>query len=182
MDHKAAISRRRFLQLCGSVLAGASIVGVSGILLHKRWGASAEALPSSPYRLVSSFRTPGDVEALTLVGDRLLVAISDRVYTYDRLGNLLESRLRQAAGEPVASTHSPGITYTDEGVYCTEGESRRLLLDGEALGDARAVRGIQVSRDKVFVASRNLVSTFQYDKALAAKTACAGCGVDCPFA
>ena len=35
MEKKQKISRRNFLQKCGSVVAGGSIAGLSGILLHR---------------------------------------------------------------------------------------------------------------------------------------------------
>ena len=41
MDNKQNISRRKFLQTCGSFIAGGSILGVTCVLLHKRFGQEA---------------------------------------------------------------------------------------------------------------------------------------------
>ena len=65
--------------------------------------------------------------------------------------------------------------------YGMDGEFRSLLLDSKALGGGNTAYDIKVSGDKLFIAGNNLISTFQYDKILAAKTACSDCGVDCPL-
>ncbi len=180
-EQKTAISRRKFLQLCGSVLAGGTIVGLSGVLFHKRSTAPAEALPSSPYKLVASFRVPETVEAFQLANHQITVAASEHIYTYDRTGNLLNTRPREISDHFTPSAPSSGITYTDGRVYCIEGDSRRLLLDSHTLGDAPAVCDIQFSEDKIIVASKDLISTYQYDKALAARNTCFGCNENCPL-
>lgn len=65
--------------------------------------------------------------------------------------------------------------------YGENGEFRSMLLDSKALGGGHTAYDIKVHNDKLFIAGKNLISTFQYDQILAAKTACSACGVDCPL-
>ena len=77
------ISRKHFLRICGSVLAGGSILGVTGNLLWKMFTRpdalfydvertqAAERRSTgkpfvSPYRKVSAFQASGEIEAFDL--------------------------------------------------------------------------------------------------------------------
>ena len=334
-ERKNKISRKKFLQICSSVLAGGSILGVSGILFRKRLipghGISGEknrinAVDTlkdhfvSPYKMISSFSVPDQIEAFELAGEKLVAAASNNIYIYSRTGSLLNnfaigSNLRDIATDDnriyllfptrievythegewlrdweacseqsdycamaiapgavfvtdaanknickyttdgnfvkfikspdgfIIPSYSFGITYTDGILYCsnpgrhqiekyspegeyigafgkaggaagmfggccnpvhlaytstgeiitsekgipriscygTNGEFRSVLLDGKTLGGGYTAYDVKVDKNKLFVAGKNLISTFQYDKQLAAKTACSGCGVDCPL-
>ena len=332
-DNKQNISRKKFLQTCGTVLAGSSILGVGGVLLHKKNVPSEDKLVSagsttqlnkknnpSPYKLVSSFSTSDEIDGFELYNDKLIVAASNSIFIYDQRGTLLNSftvgnNLRDIAveddliyllfptrikvyneygkklrdweacseqsdycsftiasgaifvtdaanknickytsdGNFVKFIQSPnkfiipsytfGITHIDGTIYCsnsgrhqierytldgeyigffgkgggatgmfcgccnpvhlthtstgeiitaekgnpriscysTDGTFRSLLLDSKALGGGNIAYEIKVSEDKLFVAGKNLISTYQYDELLAAKTACSDCGVDCPL-
>jgi len=334
-ENKLKTSRRKFLQICGSFLAGGSIVGVSGVLLSKRFaipdtslsgtsGANAAGMRkddfTSSYKLVSSFSVPDQIEAFELAGDHIIVATSNNIFVYDRMGGLINnfavaSNLRDITtdnqnmyllfptrievynlegewlrdweacsdqsdycsmaiapgslfvtdaanknvcqyttdGDFVRFIQSPdgfiipsysfGITYADGIVYCSnpgrhrvekytsegkyigsfgkaggatgmfcgccnpvhlaytstgeiitsekgnpriscyspDGEFRSLLLDNKTLGGGNTAYDIKVQSDKIFVTGKNMVSTYQYDKVLAASTACSSCGVDCPL-
>ncbi len=82
-----------------------------------------------------------------------------------------------SAGEIITSEKgNPRISC-----YSSNGEFRSLLLDSKALGGGNVAYDVKVGNDKLFIAGKNLLSTFQYDKVLAAKTACSDCGVDCPL-
>ena len=332
-DNKQNISRRKFMQTCGTVLAGSSILGVGGVLLHKKNVPSGNKLTSaesttllneksnpSPYKLVSSFSTPDKIDGFELFNDKLIVATLNNIFIYDRQGKLLDnfivgSDLRDIAVEDdliyllfptrievyneygkrirgweacseqsdyCSFTTAPGVVfvtdaanknickYTSEGnfvkfiqspnkfiipsytfgithingtIYCsnsgrhqiesytldgdyigsfgkaggatgmfcgccnpvhiehtstgeiitsekgnpriscysTNGEFRSLLLDSKTLGGGNTAYEIKIHEDKLFVAGKNLISTYQYDKILAAKTACSDCGVNCPL-
>jgi hypothetical protein len=65
--------------------------------------------------------------------------------------------------------------------YSANGEFRSMLLDSKMLGGGNTAYDVKVHNDKLFIAGKNLISTFQYDNKLAAKTACSGCEVDCPL-
>ncbi len=332
-ENKEKISRKRFLQVCGSLIAGGSILGMTGVLLHKMYRLPGNALsdpgsrqglskavPASPYQLVSSFSVPDWIEGFELSNDKLIVAASNNLYLYSQTGSLLNnfaigSQLRDIAvdndmiyllfparievytmdgewirdweacsdqsdycsmavtsgfvfvtdaankqickyttgGNLVSVIRSPngfiipsysfGIaavnglifcsnsgrhqveSYTLEGEYvgafgqaggasgsfcgcCNpvylsststgeiitsekgnpriscygrDGRFRTMLLDSKALGGGNVAYNVKVLGDKLFVVGKNLVSTFRYDQALAARTACADCGVNCPL-
>jgi len=330
-DKKQNISRKKFLQTCGSLIAGGGILGVGGVLVHKKIvpskdtpvgniPISSEVNSSSPYKLVSSFSTPDKIEGFELYGDKLIVATSNNILIYDRMGALLNnfaanSNLRDIAveneliyllfpnrievynehgeqlreweacseqadycsfttaggavfvtdaanknickytneGDFVKFIQSPnrfiipsytfGITHVDGTIYCSnsgrhlvesytldgdyigsfgkaggatgmfcgccnpvhlthtstgeiitsekgnpriscyssDGTFRSLLLDRNTLGGGNTAYEIKIHEDKLFVAGKNLISTFQYDKILATKTTCSDCGVNCPL-
>lgn len=89
---------------------------------------------------------------------------------------------------PVHLTYTPtGEIITSEkgnpriSCYGNYGQFRSILLDNKALGGGNKAYEVKVRGDKLFVAGNKMVSTFKYDQALAAKTACSGCGVGCPL-
>ena len=331
--NKHDISRKKFLQTCGSLIAGGSILGVSGMLLHNKNVPSKsnrisagdlaklnERAGSSPYKLVSSFSVPDKVEGFELYNDKMIVATSNNVFIYDRMGAVLNnfaigSKLRDIAVEDeliyllfptrievynehgeqlrnweacsdksdycsfttapgavfvtdaanknickytsngdfvkfiqspnnfIISSYTFGITHIDGTIYCSnsgrhqiesytldgeyigafgkaggatgmfcgccnpvhlahtstgeiltsekgnpriscyssDGTFRSLLLDSRTLGGGNVAYDIKVQDDKLFIAGKNMISTFQYDKVLAARTDCSACKVDCPL-
>lgn len=334
IDNKQAISRKKFLQICGSIIAGGSILGVSGVLLRKMFvvpdenvsaqtqtQATAKNILTSPYRLVAAFSVPDRIEAFELSGNKLIAATPNNIFVYHRNGNLLNnftigSNLRDiavaddliyllfptrievynengewvrdweacskesdycsfavtpdavfvtdAAGKNICKyttegnfvkfiqspnrfiipSYSFGITHIDGTLYCSNpgqhqvesytldgeyigsfgkaggatgtfggccnpvhlahtstgeiitsekgnpriscyssnGEFRSVLLDSEALGGGNTAYDVKVQGENLFIAGKNIISTFRYDKTLAAKTACSTCGVgNCPL-
>lgn len=336
-DNVNNISRKKFLRICGSVVAGGSILGVTGNLLwkmftrpdqvffnvDKRSGGVSQARKSafeSPYKLVSSFKVPEQIEAFELEGDRLIVVVPNTVYIYKSSGELLNnfsvgSSVRDIATDNdliyllyptrvevydldgewvrdweacseesdycsltvlsgnvfvtdaanknickyttdggfvkfiqspagfIVPSYSFGITHIDGVVYCSnpgrhlvesyslegeyiesfgktgggvgqfsgccnpvyvagtptgeiitsekgipriscygkDGEFHGVLLDEKALGGGHAAYEVRVWNDKLLVAGKNTLSTFQYDKRLAVQTACSSCEIDCPL-
>lgn len=81
------ITRKRFLNVCGSLVAAGGIIGVSGTLVHKMvslpeqsgsklsptWKRE-EGRTDSPYRRVAAFRAEGEILGFALLGDSLVVA------------------------------------------------------------------------------------------------------------
>lgn len=65
--------------------------------------------------------------------------------------------------------------------YSKDGKFRSQLLDSKMLGGGNVAYRVKVAGDKLYVAGKNLISTFQYDQALVSQTACASCGIDCPL-
>ncbi|MDH6358476.1 hypothetical protein [Parabacteroides sp. PF5-9] len=335
-ENTQKISRKRFLQVCGSVVAGGTILGVSGTLLRKMFiipegilqtnasgnggRLTARQEFASPYKLVSSFNVPDQIEGFEIYGEKLVVAASNNIYIYDRFGTLLNnfavaSRIRDIAvfddriyllfpsrieaydlegaylldweacseesdycsftvtGDYVFATdaanknickyttegnfvkfiqspngfiipsYSFGITHVDGTLYCSnsgrhliesytldgeylgafgkpggadglfcgccnpvhlaytstgeiitsekgkpriscyspDGQFRSVLLDSKMLGGGNMAYDVKVTDDKLFVTGQRMISTFQYDKVLAANTACSGCSVNCPL-
>ena len=116
INNNHELSRRKFLRTCGSVVAGGSILAVSGVLMHKilvqpenhsaggNGSQSDSSVQSgeggfkSPYKLASSFKTTDPIEGFEFSGDRLIVATSKKVSVYDLSGNLLH---QFAAGDTI---------------------------------------------------------------------------------
>lgn len=337
-EHRNKISRKAFLRICGSVVAGGSILSVTGGLLWKMFtrpdevffgvdrrgggtgGHFRKDMSVSPYKMISSFKTPDQIDAFELCGDRLIVAVPNNIYIYESSGELVNtfpvgSFVRDIAvdedrvyllyptrvevydrkgewvrdweacseesdycsltvfsgsvfvtdaanknickyttdGNFVRFIHSPagfivpsysfGIMHMDGVVYCSNpgrhlvesyslegeyidsfgkpggaagsfsgccnpvylsgtpmgeiitsekgipqiscygknGDFHSVLLDEKALGGGHAAYEVRVWNDKLLVAGKNALSTFQYDKKLAVQTACSSCGVDCPL-
>ena len=95
---------------------------------------------------------------------------------------------------PVYVTSNAGgeIITSEKGIpriscYSPEGEFRSVLLDERTLGGGHAAYEVRVNRDKLIVAGKNQIITFQYDKSLVAQNGtalsgkCATCAKDCPL-
>ena len=71
--------------------------------------------------------------------------------------------------------------------YSPDGEFRSVLLDEKTLGGGNAAYEVRVNNDRLIVANKNQVTTFQYDPSLVALNGtalsgkCATCGIDCPL-
>jgi hypothetical protein len=159
------ISRKKFLQLCGSFLAGGSILSLSGFVLGKRFlgrndfsggnrGVRMAGLQdrkfTSPYMMTSSFRIPEVIEAFEVTGDRVIVATANSVRLYDYAGRLLNnfavgSNLRDiVVDQDNVYLLFPGRVE----VYDNEGE---LLRDWEACSDRSDYCSMAVAAGYVFV-------------------------------
>lgn len=165
MEYKDKISRKNFLKICSSLVAGGSILGVSGVLIRKRFvlpdgvpdsrtaGNTANLRKdafTSPYKLVSSFSIPDRIESFELAENNLLVAASNNIYIYDRTGSLVNnfaigSNLRDIA----AYEENIYLLFpTRIEVYNQDGE---WLRDWEACSDQSDYCSIAVAPGAVFV-------------------------------
>jgi hypothetical protein len=103
-DNSKKISRKRFFNICGSVIAGSSIVGLTSLFLRNnrssgwRQELSLQELKmqqresiNSPYKLVSSFSVPDRIDCFEISEDKLIVATLNNIYMYDRKGRLLNN-------------------------------------------------------------------------------------------
>ena len=98
-DNGNRISRKSFLRICGSVIAGGSILGVTGNLLWKMftrpddifYGVDKKSTTInrshvnnivSPYRKVSAFKISDQIDAFDLYEGRLIVAAPNNIYVY----------------------------------------------------------------------------------------------------
>jgi hypothetical protein len=161
------ITRKKFLQICRTVVSGGSILGVSGFILRKNHllrngGLGGNNLTRgdeagwrndrfvSPYRLVSSFTVPDLIEAFELAGDNLIVATSNSVSIYDNEGSLLNnfavrSNLRDIATDP---EHIYLLFPAHIEVYSHDGE---WLREWEAYGESSDFCSMAVAGNAVFV-------------------------------
>lgn len=147
------------MQICGSVLAGGSILGVSGVLLARRENPNLAEVGAragdarrgtSPYRFLSSFEVPDPIEAFELCGENLIAAAANTVYIYDSNGTLLNtfavgSNLRDMAtdGELIYLLFATRIeVYNDRGEW---------VNDWEACSDESDYCAFTVTDDAVFV-------------------------------
>ena len=95
-DNGNRISRKSFLRICGSVIAGGSILGVTGNLLWKMftrpddifYGVDKKSTTInrshvnnivSPYRKVSAFKISDQIDAFDLYEGRLIVAAQNNM-------------------------------------------------------------------------------------------------------
>lgn len=86
----------------------------------------------------------------------------------------------------LTSTPTGEIITSEKGIprvscYGKNGEFHSVLLDAKALGGGHAAYEVRVWNDKLLVAGKNTLSTFQYDKKLAVRTACSDCVIECPL-
>lgn len=149
------------MQICGSVLAGVGILGVSVVLLSKRGNPNlaevgkrapgeGTANITSPYRLTSAFNVPEHIEAFELYGDKLIAAAANNIYIYDLNGVLLSnfaigSNLRDIAvgGDLIYLLFPSRIE-----VYNDRGECVR---DWEACSPESDYCSLAIAPDAVFV-------------------------------
>lgn len=161
------ISRKNFLRICGSVVAGGSILGVTGTMIWKMFARpgdlffdtdkskagttarSAKEAAASPYRLVSAFKTPDRIEAFELCGDKLVVAVPNYIYIYDAAGTVLHSF--SVAGTVRDIAVADDLIYllhpTRLEIYTMTGE---LVRDWEACSEESDYCSLAVASDCVF--------------------------------
>ncbi|MDR0573581.1 MAG: hypothetical protein LBG96_06050 [Tannerella sp.] len=178
MEYKNKISRKRFFKICGSLIAGGSILGVSGLLIRKRFilpdgvldgrtaGNAAHIRRGafiSPYKLASSFSVPDRIEAFELAGENLIVAASNNIFIYDRTGSLLNnfavgSNLRDIAAD---EENIYLLFPTRVEVYNQDGE---WLRDWEACSDLSDYCSMAVASESVFVTDAGHKNICKYAK------------------
>lgn len=165
-DRKNIMSRKDFLRILGSGIAGASIMGVTGNLLWKMFsrpdetffavdaskksGVSRQKASSFPYKLVSAFKLPSQIEAFELCGDRLVIAALNTIYLYTPSGSLENSFPVRSSVRDVAVDR--GLIYVlypaSVEVYNPEGE---WIRDWEACSEESDYCSLTVLSDHVFV-------------------------------
>lgn len=175
-DKKPRISRKKFLQICGSIVAGGSIAGISGLLLGKNFTAPYKRFKNntdgntagllndgftSPYKLVSSFSVPGHIEAMELAGNNIMIATANNLFIYDRMGGLVNnfaiaSNLRDMATD---NENLYLLFPTRIEVYNPEGE---WLRDWEACSDQSDYCSIAIAPGTLFVTDAANKNICQY--------------------
>ena len=156
------ISRKRFLQICRTAIAGGSILGISGFILRKNrllqngglsvsenYANGHDGHLISPYRLVSSFSVPDRIETFDLAGDSLIVAASNNIFIYDRTGRPLHHfSIRSNLRDLVADRAHIYLLFPARiEVYSYHGEKIR---EWEASGGSTDFCSIAVARDALF--------------------------------
>jgi len=84
----------------------------------------------------------------------------------------------------LAVTTNGNILTSEKGVpriscFSRDGQFNAILLSGKTLGGGVKAYSVKVLDDRIYVAGKNTLSVFVYDPQLAARSACAGCPMDC---
>lgn len=172
------MTRRRFLQVGGSLALGAVFVGVMGRSLWKMLTNPAEVFYDakdtkrtknmlekaqfvSPYRRTFGFMAPDEIMALELMGDQILVATPNNIYCYGLDGSLNENF-------PVRSDVRDMAVYKDRlyllfpsriEVYDAEGTE---VQEWEACSDDADYCSLTVFEGGVFVTDASAKNICQY--------------------
>jgi hypothetical protein len=169
------ISRKKFLRVCGSIVAGGAVVGMSGVLINRRANnvgflssdslqLQKEAMFISPYRLVSSFETSTSIQALAQHEGSAYVATANTVTIYDACGQqqsqfvTSEETVRDMAidGREIYLLHPAKIcVYSHEGI---------LLREWEACSELSNYCSFALSSDFVFVTDINNKNICKYTR------------------
>lgn len=166
-EQENKISRKKFLRICGSVVAGGSILSVTGNLLWKMFarpdevffgvdkknktaGSARRAASQSPYKLVSSFKVPERIDAFELCGDRLIIAAPNTIYVYTPSGSLENSfPVGSSVRDIAVDGESVYVLYpTRVEVYDLAGE---WVRDWEACSEESDYCSLTVLAGNVFV-------------------------------
>jgi len=102
-NKKQKMSRKEFLRMGGSILAGGTILGISGVTLWNNYQHKSTTVENSiaselenvafqsPYKLISSFSTTNHIKAFETTGDNIIVSTADQVQIYQPNGTLKSS-------------------------------------------------------------------------------------------
>ena len=138
-NKKQKISRKEFLQMGGSILAGGTILGISGVTLwnnyqHKSATDANSIAPEiantafqSPYKLVSSFSTTNNIEAFEVLGDNIVISVADQVQIYQSNGTLISSfKINSNLRDLAVTSNEILLLYTSHiEVFNTQGNQIR---------------------------------------------------------
>lgn len=151
------LSRKNFLRICGSVIAGGSILGVSGVLLRDRYNrkplpatGSMQPALDTPYKLVSSFSVPDRIESFEITDDRLIVAIPQTILLYDPSGSLLNTFSVGSTIRDIAVDDSQIYLLYPTRIEVYDKEGARLR-EWEACSEASDYCSFTVTPEAVFV-------------------------------
>lgn len=146
----------------------------------------------------NGFVIPSYTFAIEYIGGVLYCSNSGRhqVESYTLDGKYLGT-FGKAGGAPGLFTgccNPMYLTYTANGeiitsekgdprisCYSRDGKFRNILLDNKSLGGGNSAYDVKVQKDKIFIAGKNKVAVFRYDKSLATNSGCLGCGINCPL-
>lgn len=172
------MSRRRFLQVGGSIMLGAAFAGVMGRSLWKMLtnpadifydGKEAKRMKDelervqfvSPYRRTFGFVVPDEITALELIGDQIVVGTSNNIYRYGINGELqgnfsVRSGLRDVA---VYNDKLYLLFPSRIEVYDRQGEP---IKEWEACSDDADYCQLTVLKEGVFVTDAAAKNICQY--------------------
>jgi hypothetical protein len=167
------ISRKKFLRVCGSIVAGGAVAGASGVLMNRSLTYKA-AVPSdkrqdeapfvSSYRQVASFDVPDAIQSLAQHDGTVYVATQNEVLATDMHGKQ-ERRFSVANGiirdmvvdgDGIFLLHPASIS-----VYSRDG---RLLREWAACSELSNYCSFALSRDFVFATDMDNKNICKYTR------------------
>ncbi|MDR0894288.1 MAG: twin-arginine translocation signal domain-containing protein [Prevotellaceae bacterium] len=172
------ISRRQFLQTCGTVVAGIGAASGLGYLFHRTLVApangdaartatmvrSASGTPvNSPYKLVAAVQTDAPIDAFDRIGGLSVVASDSALCFYNRAGK--QTRVVPLDASPVRDL----LTVNDERIYvlfptsiAVYGSNGEQQLRWEACSERSDYCSIAVSPKAVYVTDASNKNICQY--------------------
>jgi len=180
MDNKELndknISRKKFFQLGGSIIAGGALLGSTGYLLRNRGMLlnqnKKEAQLSvnktatsyqSPYKLIGAFRTPSQIDSFEFYNGKIFVATLHNIHIYEPNGTLVNNfeiggNLRDIA---IYSDLMYLLFSSRIEVYDFSGDMKQKW---DACGENSDYCSIAVSPDFIFVTDTANKNICQYDR------------------
>ncbi|MDR1380402.1 MAG: hypothetical protein LBJ47_02875 [Tannerella sp.] len=169
------ISRKKFLNVCGSIVAGGAIAGVSGVLLN-RTTSRAAANPSgaryrqeentsvSPYRQVASFEAADNIQSLAQHNGTIYLATPQTVSVYDSRGTM--TRRFAVAAETVRdmAAGSDGIYLLHPAAISVYSHDGQLLREWSACSELSNYCSLALSDDFVFVTDMDNKNICKYTR------------------
>lgn len=173
---KQKISRKKFFQISGSIIAGGALLGTTGYLLGNRNRqlnqiadasqnpANAVTTPAfqSPYKLVGAFRVPDQIDSFEFYNGEIIIATPNNLSIYQPNGKLVNnfaigSNLRDiAVNNDLIYLLFPARIE----VYDFSGD---LKNDWEACGENSDYCSMAVSPDYVFATDASNKNISQYN-------------------
>jgi hypothetical protein len=166
------ISRKKFLRVCGSIVAGGAIAGVSGALVNRSLTTvSPDGMRTpdedafvSPYRRVASFDFPDAIQSLAQYSGTVYVATRNTVSATDMRGQL--KRTFTVANEIIRD-----MAVDDDGIYLLHPSSvsvyspeGRLLREWAACSELSNYCSFALSADFVFVTDMDNKNICKYTR------------------
>jgi hypothetical protein len=167
------ISRKRFLRVCGAIVAGGAVTGASGVLINRNVTHTA-TVPSgnrqdegsfvSPYRQVASFDIPDTIQSLAQHDGTVYVATRNEVLATGMRGKLKRGfsvaggiiRDMAVDGDEIFLLHPASIS-----VYSQEG---RLLREWAACSELSNYCSFALSGDFVFATDMDNKNICKYTR------------------
>ncbi|MDR0710780.1 MAG: hypothetical protein LBF67_00335 [Prevotellaceae bacterium] len=169
------ISRKKFLRLCGAIVAGGAVAGVSGVVMSRGVSYLGATSPdklklgnddtfTSPYRLVSSFDAPGTVQALAQHGGTAYAVTANEVLVLDARGRLQRQFPVKDDIVRDAAVDDGEIYLLHPAKICVYSPAGDLLREWEACSELSNYCSLALSTDFVFVTDINNKNICQYTR------------------
>ncbi|MDR0699562.1 MAG: hypothetical protein LBG28_10160 [Tannerella sp.] len=169
------ISRKKFLRVCGSIVAGGAVAGVSGVLVNRNRMLTTsvpsgnlrgrdEGALASPYRQVALVDFPDAIQSLAQHDGTVYVAMQNEVSTMDMRGKL-KGGFTVANGVIRDMAVDGGEVYllhpTSVSVYSQQG---RLLREWTACSEQSNYCSLALSGEFVFVTDMDYKNICKYTR------------------